>query len=133
MNYPQVEVAYTLGCVVLSHHDNQEKLKEEEDFKFDVLLDLLQSSDKCIKLKAGFALSIFAFNNTPQQYAIREAGGIRYRCFEEFMDSDDEHERCNAAFQVYPQGIQVLSSFSNLYKVRMKVFPKQLDFFIFYR
>ena len=41
-----MEVAYTLGCVVLNNHDNQEKLKEEEDFKFDVLLDLLQSSNK---------------------------------------------------------------------------------------
>ena len=30
-----------------------------------------------IRLKAGFALAIFAFNNTPQQYSIREAGGIR--------------------------------------------------------
>ena len=39
-------MAYTLGCVVLNNHDNQEKLKEEEDFKFDVLLDLLQSSNK---------------------------------------------------------------------------------------
>ena len=146
-------MAYTLGCVVLNNHDNQERLKEEEDFKFDVLLDLLQSSNKVtwtlppysqlstyrpicfqsghkwclltlfsccitfidrsiqqclrvffrlqqIRLKAGFALSIFAFNNTPQQYAIRAAGGIRYRCFEQAMESDDEHERCNAAFQV---------------------------------
>ena len=39
-------MAYTLGCVVLNNHGNQEKLKEEEDFKFDVLLDLLQSSNK---------------------------------------------------------------------------------------
>ncbi len=53
-----------------------------------------------IRLKAGFALSIFAFNNVPQQYAIRQAGGIRYRCFEQFMESEDEREKCNAAFQV---------------------------------
>ena len=42
----QVEVAYTLGCVVLSHQENQEKLREEPGFRFDVLLDLLQSPDK---------------------------------------------------------------------------------------
>ena len=53
-----------------------------------------------IRLKAGFALSIFAFNNTPQQFAIREAGGIKYECFENFMESDSAYEQCNAAFQV---------------------------------
>ena len=37
----QVEVAYALGCVVLSNHDNQEKLREESGFKFRILLDLL--------------------------------------------------------------------------------------------
>ena len=53
-----------------------------------------------IRLKAGFALSIFAFNNTPQQYSIREAGGIRYECFQSFLESDNDFEICNAAFQV---------------------------------
>ena len=42
----QVEVAATLGCVVLGNHDNQEKLKEETGFKFDLLLDLLSSPDE---------------------------------------------------------------------------------------
>ena len=55
---------------------------------------------KSIRLKAGLALAIFAFNNTPQQFAIREAGGIQYICFEDFMESEDEYYRCNAAFQV---------------------------------
>lgn len=41
----QVEVAYTLGCVVLSNGENQEKLREETVFKFDILLDLLSSDD----------------------------------------------------------------------------------------
>lgn len=53
-----------------------------------------------ICLKAGYALSIFAFNNTAQQLAIKEAGGIQYNCFQQFMESDDLYEQCNAAFQV---------------------------------
>ena len=48
------------------------------------------------------ALTIFAFNNTPQQYAIREAGGIKYSVFETFIDSLDEFHNCYAAFQVSP-------------------------------
>ena len=46
------------------------------------------------------ALTIFAFNNTPQQFAIREAGGIKYSVFEQFMHTPDEFHQCYAAFQV---------------------------------
>ncbi|KAK6172108.1 hypothetical protein SNE40_018060 [Patella caerulea] len=96
----QVEVAISLACVVLSNHGNQEKLQEEPDFNFDVLLYLLRSKDEDIQLKAGTALTIFAFNNTPQQFEIREAGGIKYSMFERFIDSPDEFYQCYAAFQV---------------------------------
>jgi hypothetical protein len=54
-----------------------------------------------VRLKAGFALSIFAFNNMPQQYAIRQAGGLGLSCFESFLLSDNEIERATAAFQVF--------------------------------
>ncbi|ELU04066.1 hypothetical protein CAPTEDRAFT_159631 [Capitella teleta] len=96
----QVEVAYTLGCVVLSNRENQEKLRQHAHFKFDTLLDLLESKDETLRLKAGQALTIFAFNNTPQQFAIREAGGIHFSCFAEFLDSNEEYYRSYAAFQV---------------------------------
>ena len=46
------------------------------------------------------ALAIFAFNNTQQQFAIREAGGISYSVFKDFLDSEDENYVCEAAFQV---------------------------------
>ena len=46
------------------------------------------------------ALTIFAFNNTTQQYAIRAAGGIKYSVFEPFIESMDEFHNCYAAFQV---------------------------------
>jgi hypothetical protein len=57
-----------------------------------------------IVLKAGKALTIFAFNNTPQQYAIREAGGIKYSVFQRFLESDNDFYKCSAAFQV---GVQI--------------------------
>ncbi|KAL8620460.1 hypothetical protein ACOMHN_048393 [Nucella lapillus] len=96
----QVEVAISLASVVLSHRQNQEKLLEEPHFKFDVLLDLLRSKNEEIRLHAGMALTIFAFNNTPQQFAIREAGGIMFSVFEPFLESEDEFHQCYAAFQV---------------------------------
>ena len=54
----QVEVAYTLGCVVLSNGENQQRLKEEQCFKFDILLDLLSSDDdvsRRLKLAQNFS------------------------------------------------------------------------------
>ena len=42
----QVEVAISLGCVVLSNKENQEKLEEEPGFKFTILLALLKSQNK---------------------------------------------------------------------------------------
>lgn len=43
---------------------------------------------------------MFAFNNMAQQQAIAAEGGIRFSCFMDFLQSDDEYFRCNAAFQV---------------------------------
>ena len=55
---------------------------------------------QAVRLRAGFALAVFAFSNTDQQYAIRQAGGLGLSCFQTFLDSDDEIERATAAFQV---------------------------------
>ncbi|OWF40013.1 ankyrin and armadillo repeat-containing protein-like isoform X3 [Mizuhopecten yessoensis] len=96
----QVEVATSLGCIILSNSENQEKLQDCENFKFDMLLDLLKSKNEEIRLRAGMALTIFAFNNTPKQFAIREAGGIKYSVFEPFINSTDPYFVCYAAFQI---------------------------------
>ena len=44
---------------------------------------------------------MFAFNNMTQQQAIAAEGGVRFSCFLDFLQSDDEYFRCNAAFQVF--------------------------------
>ena len=41
----QVEVAYTIGCIVLGNHDNQEILLET-NFSYMVLVHLLNGYDK---------------------------------------------------------------------------------------
>jgi len=55
---------------------------------------------QAVRLRAGFALAVFAFSNTAQQFAIRQAGGLGLSCFQTFLNSDDEIERATAAFQV---------------------------------
>ena len=42
----QVEVAMALASVVLSNHENQEKLQEEQGFTYDILLELLSSKNE---------------------------------------------------------------------------------------
>ncbi|XP_076439128.1 ankyrin and armadillo repeat-containing protein-like [Babylonia areolata] len=85
----QVAVAVCLARVVLSNRQNQERLQEEPHFHFDD-----------IRLQAGMALSIFAYNNTPQQLSLRELGGIKFSIFEPFFTSGDEFQQCQSAFQL---------------------------------
>lgn len=54
-----------------------------------------------ICLRAGYALSLFAFNNRFQQYLILESGIMTISIFEPFLESAVETERAMAAFQVY--------------------------------
>ena len=46
------------------------------------------------------ALAMFAYNNTSQQYAINNAGGIALQSFEEFLGSENELYQAHAAFQI---------------------------------
>ncbi|XP_070566344.1 ankyrin and armadillo repeat-containing protein-like isoform X3 [Ptychodera flava] len=96
----KVEVAISLACIILCNKENQTTLTEEPAFNFGILLQLFKSKDEIVRLKAGTALATFAFNNTSQQYSIREAGGIRMSAFEPFLNSDNESYQANAAFQI---------------------------------
>ena len=69
-------------------------------FSYVRLLTHLYSKDKDVRLLAGAALATFAYNNMTQQQLIANEGGIKFNCFVDFLQSDDEFLRCNAAFQV---------------------------------
>ena len=53
-----------------------------------------------ICLRAGYALTLFAFNNRFQQYLILENGKMSISIFEPFLESTIETEKAMAAFQV---------------------------------
>lgn len=72
-------------------------------FSYTRLLTHLYSRDHSVRLLAGAALATFAYNNMTQQQLIANEGGVRFSCFVEFLQSDDEFLRCNAAFQVLVQ------------------------------
>ncbi|XP_071497237.1 ankyrin and armadillo repeat-containing protein-like [Diadema antillarum] len=96
----KVEIAVTLGAIILGNRGNQKLLEEEPLFSIQLLLQLLHERDEDVRLKAGTALATFAFNNTSQQYAIREAGGIRMANFQRFIDSEKEAHQAHASYQI---------------------------------
>ncbi|XP_030846615.1 ankyrin and armadillo repeat-containing protein-like [Strongylocentrotus purpuratus] len=96
----KVEIAIALGAIILGNRGNQKLLEEEPMFSIHLLLQLMNEKDDSVRLKAGTALSTFAFNNTSQQYNIREAGGIRMSNFQRFLESEDETHQAYAAFQI---------------------------------
>ncbi|XP_021499784.1 ankyrin and armadillo repeat-containing protein isoform X1 [Meriones unguiculatus] len=96
----KVEVAFSLACIVLGNDFLQEELQEKEGFEYSDVLFLLHSKDKEICLRAGYALTLFAFNNRFQQYLILETGMITLSIFEPFLQSKVETEKVMAAFQI---------------------------------
>lgn len=61
---------------------------------------LFSCSFKEIRLRAGYAIAVFAYNNPTQQVLILEAGPISIHIFEPLLGSDVETDRAMAAFQV---------------------------------
>ncbi|KAL9968183.1 hypothetical protein ACROYT_G026526 [Oculina patagonica] len=96
----QVEVAITLGKIVLNNPQTQKLLAEQTKFRVVELLHHLSNKEETVRLKAGMALATFAYNNTSQQYAIKNAGGISLKAFEEFLGSENELYQAHAAFQI---------------------------------
>ncbi|XP_045874132.1 ankyrin and armadillo repeat-containing protein [Meles meles] len=96
----KVEVAFSLACIVLRNDQLQNELQENEGFRYADVLQLLHSPDKDICLRAGYALSLFAFNNRLQQYLILESGIMTISIFEPFLESTVETEKAMAAFQI---------------------------------
>ena len=96
----QVEVAITLGKIVLNNAQTQKILTEQTNFRVIEILHLFSDRDEEVRLKAGMALTIFAYNNTSQQYAIKNAGGIYLESFEEFLVSTKQLYQAHAAFQI---------------------------------
>ncbi|KAK2904788.1 hypothetical protein Q8A67_006587 [Cirrhinus molitorella] len=96
----KVQVAQTLACVLLGNQKLQREFWEEEDFSYNIILELLEAENKSIRLDAGHALSLFAYNNKAQQKAIRQTGRILMNTYETFLSSDNETERAKAAFQI---------------------------------
>ncbi|XP_027023459.2 ankyrin and armadillo repeat-containing protein isoform X1 [Tachysurus fulvidraco] len=106
----KVQVSQTLACILMGNKELQKTFWEQENFSYDVILDLLQAQDRSVCLEAGHALALFAYNNPKQQVAIKKTGGVPVQAFETFLGSDDETERAKAAFQMIVLAKAITSS-----------------------
>ncbi|MBN3308422.1 ANKAR protein, partial [Amia calva] len=95
----RVQVAQSLACIVLGNRELQSALCSEGAFNYGTILELLHTQHQNICLEVGYAVSLFAYNNTVQQFLILQSGGIPITIYEPFLQSGNECEKAKAAFQ----------------------------------
>ena len=90
----------TIIYTVAGHKENLNEIHQNLDFSYVRILKKMYHPENRVRLLAGSALAMFAYNSVTNQKDIADQGGVLFRCFEPFLQSDDEWYRCNAAFQV---------------------------------
>lgn len=95
----RVEAACALAKLVLNHKQNEKKLKKEPKFSYLVVLKFYSSENENVRLLAGHALAIFAFNNPERLDVMIAHGSLNYQHLFYFIQSKDEFHQTHAAFQ----------------------------------
>ena len=95
----RVEAACTLAKLVLNHKQNERKLMREPKFSYLVVLKFYSSENENVRLLAGHALAIFAFNNPERLDVMIAHGSLNYQHLFYFIQSKDEFHQTHAAFQ----------------------------------
>ena len=95
----RVEAACTLAKLVLNHRQNEKKLMREPKFSYLVVLKFYSSENDSVRLLAGHALAIFAFNNPERLEVMIAHGCLNYQHLFYFIQSKDEFHQTHVAFQ----------------------------------
>uniref|UniRef100_A0A4W4HLS7 Ankyrin and armadillo repeat containing n=1 Tax=Electrophorus electricus TaxID=8005 RepID=A0A4W4HLS7_ELEEL len=96
----KVQVSHTLACILMGNQELQRAFQEHENFSYDSIVKLLQDQDQNIRLEAGHALALFAYNNATQQTALKQRGGLPFQGFQPFLNSANEMEQAKVSFQI---------------------------------
>ena len=95
----RVNAASTLAKLVLHNKGNEDKLVAQTGFSYLAVLKLLSSANPDIRKVAGYALSIFVFNNPKKLDMIKRLGMIHLANFSTLLKSNEDHQ-AHAAFQL---------------------------------
>ncbi|CAF3356831.1 unnamed protein product [Rotaria socialis] len=96
----QVEAAQALACVGLINPQCATIIENTLEFSYDHLFSLRDSENPMVQLKATNALATFVYNNPRVQLHIGQHHQLPFGYFESFLQSNNDHMRCAAAFQL---------------------------------
>ncbi|CAF1341321.1 unnamed protein product [Rotaria magnacalcarata] len=96
----QVEAAQALACVGLINPRCASIIENTLEFSYDHLFSLRESKNPMVQLKATNALATFVYNNPRVQLHIGQHHQLPFDYFQSFLQSNDDHMRCAAAFQL---------------------------------
>lgn len=114
-----IETAYALACLILNREkdemvdqrinmrsivelvDTENLVRNRESSLGDIRIVIL-AFIKDLRLQAGLAISVFAYNNNERQYEMKKAGGISFESYREFFENPtvDPIRLSKACFQV---------------------------------
>lgn len=95
-----VEAACTLAKLVLGNSANEKLLAQQKIFSYLVIFKFLASEEPRVRLLAGYALSVFVFNNPKKQQMFKSHGSINISNFTDLLTSEDSSTQAYAAFQL---------------------------------
>ena len=95
----RVNAACTLAKLVLNNKDNEDKLCRQTGFSYLAVLKLLGSNEAEIRKMAGYALSVFVYNNPKKLEMIKSMGSINLSNFTSLLESNEQHQ-AHSAFQL---------------------------------
>jgi hypothetical protein len=96
----RVKSSCTLAKMVLNNPEYEKKLTEQPGFSHYSLVKLLGSSDVQVRLLAGYALSIFVFNNSEKLQMLKSHGGLNVSNIVNLLSFEDESHQAHGAFQL---------------------------------
>lgn len=84
---------------MLNNSINQEQLANDFSVE-DIVCQFSEITESDLKLRALFALSLFAYNNLENQSILKDTKQISYNLFRTFIDSPNLKFSAMACFQV---------------------------------
>lgn len=95
-----VEAACSLAKLVLGNPANEKLLSQQKVFSYLVLFKFLGCEDFEVRMLAGYALSVFVFNNPKKLHLFKSYGNINISNFTDMLASKKTFVQAHAAFQL---------------------------------
>ncbi len=86
--------------IFLANNQSSAIIESTLDFSYSHIIDLMQSTNLTVQLKASNALSTYVYNNTRIHLYVSEHYQLAFNYFEKFLQNNNDYTRCTAAFQV---------------------------------